>query len=146
MRTPGWSWRGVGRVGTSFPVFPSRPIRLEPQPRTWASLGWKRPCLFVRPGWESSLLGRHAGPTWTARVPAALAGSRSAPSAHPATAAASAPGYGPRPTVGVNGAKSIGVTLGWANLPCYLLRTSHSCRSSVRTILLKSNPCLSFEA
>lgn len=98
------------------------------------------------PGWESSPRGRHAGPTWTAHVPAALAGSHSAPSAHPATAAASAPGYGPRPTVGVNGAESIGVTLGWASLPRHLLRTSHSCRSSVRMILLESNSCLSFEA
>ena len=100
----------------------------------------------MRPSWESSPRGRHAGPTWTAHVPAALAGSHSAPSARPATAAASAPGYGPRPTAGVNGAESIGVTLGWASLPCRLLWTSHSCCSSVRMILLESNSCLSFEA
>lgn len=63
--------------------------------------------LFLCPGqgsiphWHSGPPTRvHPGPTWTADAPAALAGSRSALSARPATAAAYVPGCGPHPARG----------------------------------------------
>lgn len=101
---PAWKGQDSGSVPALFllclPLWPGLSPCLGPQ------LEVSLPCFcaLARDPFPAGTLvpplGVHPGPTWTADVPAALAGSRSALSARPATAAAYVPGCGPHPARG----------------------------------------------